>query len=157
MRTATRPALGLLTLLTLAGCAPIVRYTDELVLARTGRTVVTRAPATLGGVVGFLVGVPLDVAALPVTYTVYATQDEVTRDPLSIFLFPSFVLWRVGTLLGAPIDAVEWAVWRWWQPGDALTQEERERREAELDAIEWPDYPVEPLYPLGPGTEGGGG
>jgi hypothetical protein len=131
----------------LGGCTPIVRYTDELVSARSGRTFLVRTPATFGGIVGFLAGVPVDIAALPVTWVVYTAQDEVTRDPLSIFLFPSFVLWRVGTLLGAPIDLVEWATWRWWQQEDALTPEERERREAELDELEWPDYPVDPLYP----------
>ena len=133
--------------LLLGACTPIVRYSDDLVDARTGRTVFTRAPATFGGIVGFLVGVPIDIAALPATYTVYAVQDEAARDPLSIFLFPSFVLWRVGSFLGAPFDAVEWVAWRAWQQEDALTPEERERIEAELDGQEWPDYPVEPLYP----------
>lgn len=147
------PLLGLAAML-VAGCAPIVRYTDELVSARSGRTFVTQTPATFGGVVGFLVGVPVDVVALPATYAVYASQDEVTRDPLSIFLFPSFVLWRVGVLISAPIDLLELVTWRWWQPGDALTPEERERREAELDELEWPDYPVEPLYPRTPGAGG---
>ena len=90
-----------------AGCTPIVRYTDELVSARSGRTFLTRTPATFGGIVGFIAGVPVDIVALPVTYVVYSAQDEVTRDPLSIFLFPSFVLWRVGTLVGAPIDSAE--------------------------------------------------
>ena len=132
----------------MSGCTPIVRYTDELVNDGTGRTFVTRAPATLGGVVGFLVGVPVDIAALPATYAVYTSQEESTRDPLSIFLFPSFVLWRVGSLLGAPIDAVEWGVWRWWQQDDALTPETREHQEAERDSLdEWPYYPVETLYP----------
>lgn len=131
----------------LASCTQVVQYTDALVDARTGRTAFTRVPATMGGIIGFVAGVPVDIAALPVTYVVYSTQDEVTRDPLSIFLFPSFVLWRLGSLLGAPFDAVEWAVWRSWQRGDALTREERELQEAEIDALEWPDYPVEAVYP----------
>jgi hypothetical protein len=70
-----------------------------------------------------------------------------TRDPLSIFLFPSFVLWHVGTLLGAPIDLVEWGVWRAWQGDEALTPEERERREAELDDFPFSVCPVTPIYP----------
>ena len=128
-------------------CTQVVQYTDALVDARTGRSAFTRVPATIGGIVGFVAGVPVDVAALPVTYTVYAMQDEVTRDPLSIFLFPSFVLWRIGSLLGAPFDLLEWAAWRQWQRGDGMTREERELHEAEIDALEWPDYPVETVYP----------
>lgn len=140
-----RPACA--ALLLCAGCTQLVRYTDDLVDARTGRTVATRAPATAGGIVGFVAGVPIDLVALPVTYGVYATQDEYERDPVSIFLFPSFVLWHVGTLLGAPFDLMEWSLWRAWQPDDALTPEERERREAELDEVEFPVYPVTPIYP----------
>jgi hypothetical protein len=139
-----RAPLALLALC--AGCA-LVRYTDALVDPRSGRTLATRMPAMFGGAVGFIVGVPVDVLALPVTYGVYATQDEATRDPLSIFLFPSFVLWHVGTLLGAPIDFVEWGAWRVWQGDEALTPEERERREAELDEFPFSVCPVTPIYP----------
>lgn len=139
--------LAALLLPLVCGCTQVVRYTDELVDARTGRSFVTRMPATFGGIVGFVVGVPVDIVALPVTWVVYSSQDEVTRDPLSIFLFPSFVLWRVGTLIGAPFDLLEWAAWRAWLPEDTLTPEERERREAELDQLEWQDYPVERIYP----------
>jgi hypothetical protein len=134
------------------GRTPIVRYSDELVSAKSGRTAFTRAPATLGGILGFLVGVPVDIVALPATYAVYSSQSSATRDPLSIFLFPSFVLWRVGTLIAAPIDAVEWGVWRWWQPDETLTPEDRERIERELDELQmqWTDYPVEWIYPRAP-------
>ena len=142
-----RAALLWLLPLCCAGCAQMVRYTDDLTDARTGRTFATLAPATFGGIVGFLVGIPVDVIALPASYLVYSTQDPVTRDQLSTFLFPSFVLWHVGTLLGVPFDLVEWAVWRAWAPDDALTPEERERRETELDDVEFPVYPVTPIYP----------
>ena len=144
MRPATA-AKGLLLLLLAglsSGCAELVRYSDDLVDPRTGRTLFTRTPAA------FLAGVPIDIVGLPVTYVVYSNQDEVTREPLSIFLFPSFVLWRVGTLLGAPFDLVEWACWRSWQPEPALTREERERREAALDGLEWLDPTVVPIYPV---------
>jgi len=140
----TRAPLALLALC--SGCA-LVRYTDALVEPRSGRTLATRMPAMFGGTVGFIVGVPVDVLALPVTYGVYATQDELTRDALSIFLFPSVVLLRVGMLLGAPIDLVEWGVWRAWQGDEALTPEERERREAELDEFPYPVCPVTTIYP----------
>jgi len=142
-------ALALVAALPL-GCAPIVRYTDELTSVRSGRTVFVRAPATLGGVVGFVAGVPLDIVVVPAPYVVYVSQDEVTRDPLSIFLFPSVVLSRACTLIGAPIDLIEYGLWRWWQPEEALTPEARERLEAELDEGGWPKYPVTPLYPTTP-------
>lgn len=133
------------------GCTELVRYTDELVDARTGRTLVTRTPATFGGIVGFVVGLPVCVVVLPVTWAVYQSQSEAARDPISTYLFPSFVLWRVGSLLGMPFDAVEWVVWRGWQPESAMTPEERERREREIDAQEWTSYPVEPIYGRRPG------
>ncbi len=134
------------------GCTPIVRYSDELVSAKSGRTAFTRAPATLGGILGFIVGIPIDVVALPVTYGVYASQSTVTRDPLSIFLFPSFVLMQAGILIAAPVDLIEWGVWRCWQEDATLTPEERERIEAEYDLIQqqWTDYPVEWVYPRAP-------
>lgn len=150
----TRRAAALLaTVALLGGCSTAVRYSDDLVSAKSGRTLFTRAPAAIGGIVGFLVGVPLDVVALPATYLVYKSQPAATRDPLSTFLFPSFVLWRVGTLFAAPVDAVEWGVWRWWQPEESLTPEEQERIEAELDALhqQWTDYPVEWIHPRSPG------
>jgi hypothetical protein len=140
-------AVASLLLVLCAGCAQMVRYTDDLVDARTGRTLVTRMPATFGGVVGFVVGVPVDIVAVPVTFAVYQTQEETKRDPLSIFLFPSFLLWHIGTLVGAPIDLIEWGVYRAWQSDDALTDSERERREAELDEVEFTVFPVTPIYP----------
>jgi len=138
-------------LLCSGGCSELVRYTDDLVDARTGRTLVTRTPATFGGIVGFVVGLPVSVVVFPVSWVVYQSQSESARDPVSTYLFPSFVLWRVGSLIGMPFDAVEWVVWRGWQPESAMTREERERRERELDAQEWTSYPVEPIYGRKPG------
>ncbi len=138
--------LAPLVLLAGAGCTQLVTYTDELTDPAKGRTPFTQVPATFGGVVGFAVGIPLDVMALPATWVVYRTQDKETRDPLSIFLFPSFVLWRAGVLLAAPIDAVEYVVWRSWHPRAALSGEELERRERLLDEQEMKGMPVTPLY-----------
>jgi hypothetical protein len=152
-RTLTRRWLAALLLAFaggLAGCAQVVRYTDELVDARHGRTWFTRLPATVGGTVGFIAGVPVDVVALPLTWVVYRTQPRETRDPLSVFLFPSFVLWKAGALLGAPFDLVEWGVWRSWQAQPALSQEEREAIERAWDAQQYSEYPVTPIYPLPP-------
>lgn len=151
-----RGALSAAVVLALSACTPIVRYTDQLVSTDSGRTPFTRAPASFGGIVGFVVGVPIDVAVVPITWGVYAYQDDATRDPLSIFLFPSFVLWRVGTLIAAPIDVVEWACWRSWQSDESLTPEERERVEREYDDAQqqWTDYPVEWIYPRAPQVGG---
>jgi hypothetical protein len=142
--------LGLAALL-LGSCTQAVRYTDALTDARTGRTLFVRVPASFGGVVGFVVGVPFDILALPVSYPVYVTRPEgEPRDALSIFLFPSFVLWRAGVLLAMPFDALEYTVWRGWTAPAELTPENRERLERTLDSRQWDSYPVEPIYPLPP-------
>ena len=142
LMTALASSLG-----TLCSCGSVIRYTDALMDARSGRTLATRAPATFGSVVGLIAGIPIDVAALPVTYAVYSAQEKASRDAISIFMFPSFVLWRVGALVGAPFDFIEWVVWRGWCDADALSPEERERRERELDQLDFSDYPVTPIYP----------
>lgn len=137
-------ALGLL----LGACSQLVRYTDELVDRRTGRTVFVTAPASAGGFFGFIAGLPVDLAALPITYPVYRVQadrDPAAGDPLSTMLFPSFVLWRAGTLLGMPFDVLEYAGWRLWQPEVTLTEEEQKRFEAQIDEESLPAYPVETL------------
>jgi hypothetical protein len=131
----------------LCGCTQVVRYTDELVDARHGRTWFTRLPATVGGTVGFVAGVPVDLVALPFTWVFYTTQPRETRDPLSVFLFPSFVLWKAGALLGAPFDLVEWGAYRAWRREPAITQEEREAIERAWDAQQYSEYPVTPIYP----------
>ena len=138
---------ALALLLGLSSCAPLVRYTNELVDDRYGRTWFTRLPSALGGTTGFAVGVPIDVVALPATFIVYRSQPKETRDPLSVFLFPSFVLWKVGTLVGAPFDAVEWAVYRAWRSPAPITPEEREAIERKWDALEFSEYPVRSIYP----------
>ena len=134
----------------LGGCAPVVRYTAELVDGRHGRTWFTRLPATVGGTAGFTAGIPVDILALPAAWLVYRSQPKETRpDPLSAFLFPSFVLWKVGALVGAPFDLVEWSTYRAWRPAPPVTAEEREAIERAWDALQYPEYPVTPLYPDG--------
>lgn len=148
-RRRARAALLALAFLT-PGCAGLVQYTDELRDERTGRTLFVRTPATVGGIVGFAVGLPVSVVALPITYPVYAYQKDVTpmrADPVSTLLFPSFVLWRAGTLVGAPFDALEWAFWRVWQGTPTLTEEEREQVERRHDEEVLQSYPVETIYP----------
>ena len=141
-------------LLGLGSCAPIVRYTSELVDDRQGRTWFTRLPSAVGGTLGFAAGVPIDIVALPVTFVVYRTQPKETRDPLSVFLFPSFVLWKVGALIGAPFDGVEWATYRSWRSPDQLTQGDRDAIERKWDALEFSEYPVTPIYPVGTASDG---
>jgi hypothetical protein len=68
-----------------------------------------------------------------------------------VFLFPSFVLWKVGVLFGAPFDLVEWAGYRVWLPARTLTQQEREAIEHEWDVRgNYPEYPVTPIHPPAP-------
>ena len=139
-----------MTLLAFGSCGQLVEYTDELVDQRTGRTLVVRTPATFGGVLGFLIGVPLDLIALPITYTVYTIQKDeptVTADPLSTMLFPSFVLWRAGTLVAVPFDMLEFSVYRAWLPPQTPTAEEQEAHEVEEDEAALPVYPVERIFP----------
>lgn len=143
-----RWSVAIAMLVTLTACSSVVRYTDELVDARYGRTWFTRLPATVGATAGFAIGIPVDIVAVPLTWAVYRTQPEESRDPLSVFLFPSFVLWKAGALLGSPFDLVEWGVWRSWQPTRPRTQEEVEAVERAWDAREYTEYPVTPLYPV---------
>lgn len=147
-----RGLAGWALLMLALGCAEMVQYTDELVDRRTGRTLLVRTPATLGGVVGFVVGVPVDIVALPVTYLVYTNQksdQSAAADPLSTMLFPSFVLWRAGTLVAVPLDALEFIVYRAWLPPPTPTRQEQEAFEVEQDERTLPVYPVEPIFPRG--------
>jgi hypothetical protein len=133
-----------------SACSELVRYTDELTDERTGRSLFVTTPATFGGAVGFVLGVPVDLVVLPVTWGVYRYQvaeDPLGADPLSTMLFPSFVLWRVGKLVGMPFDLVEFVVWRAWRSEATLTRQEREEIEYAHDEDTLPTYPVEPIYP----------
>jgi hypothetical protein len=156
----TRRAMApVLMALALTGCTQLVRYTGDLTDSRTGRTAFVTAPASAGGFLGFIVGVPVSIVALPITYLVYADQkatDASTADPLSTMLFPSFVLWRAGTLLGAPFDLVEYVVYRAGLPPNTMTEEERKVYEYRLDQETLPQYRVEWIYPPRRADEDGG-
>lgn len=147
-----RPVLLLLAAACLpaAACSPIERYTRELTDERYGRTWFTRFPAGVGGTLGFVIGVPIDLVAMPLTWVVYRTQPKETRDVMSTFLFPSYALWKAGSLLGTPFDGVEWIAWRSWQPPRPISQEEREAIEHSWDEAGWSEYPVVPIYPVPP-------
>jgi hypothetical protein len=137
MRRGLRAALCVL-LMTLGSCSTLVEYTDSLVDNNTGRTNFVTKPASVFGVVGFVLGIPLDIVALPVTYTVYLSQSSDESDgvdPLSTLLFPSFVLWRGGVLVvGAPLDALEFTFYRAWTRDTEGSREDYERDlERELD------------------------
>ena len=148
------PVLALVAAVaSLTGCTQVVRYTDELVDPRYGRTLFTRLPATVGATAGFAIGVPLDIVAIPAAWVVYRSQPRETRDPVSVFLFPSFVLWKVGAMFGGPFDLVEWGTWRWWQARTPMSDEEVESIERIWDTrLYFTEYPVTPVYPL-PGSE----
>lgn len=133
------------------GCSQFVQYTDEISNSRTGRTAFVTTPTTLGGSVGFLVGLPADLALLPLTYPFYLYQKSrdplVAADPISTLLFPSFVCWRAGKLLGAPFDLVEFVAYRAWRDEQTMSRAEREAIEVGHDEQALPTYPVEPIYP----------
>ncbi len=134
----------------LCGCRQFVQYTDELTDARSGRSSFVTTPAALGGSAGFLVGIPAVIGALPVTYGVFAYQrsaDPLGADAVSTLLFPSFVCWRVGKLLGSPFDFLEFASYRAWRSPETLTREERAEIEFNHDEKTLPSYPVRPIYP----------
>ncbi len=134
----------------LAACGQLVRYTDELADTGSGRSWVVTTPAHIGGFIGFAAGIPVDVVALPITFTVYRIQHDqnaATADPLSTMLFPSFVLWRLGTLIAVPIDLIEFAAVRAWAEPRGPTEAEQNAIELELDEDTLPTYPVETIYP----------
>ena len=131
-------------------CGQVVRYTDEISDPRSGRSFFVTAPAGAGGFVGFVLGLPVDLIALPATFTVYQVQkaqDPLRADPISTMLFPSFVLWRAGSLIAAPFDVLELVFYRAWRDPVSLTEEEREALEDEIDGATLPRYPVESIYP----------
>jgi hypothetical protein len=132
----------------LSSCAGVVRYTDALVEPSHGRTWFTRVPAAVGGTLGFTLGVPLDLLGVPLSAVVYANQPTSTRDPLSVFLFPSWALWKVGLLLGTPFDGLEWLCYRAYRGEPALGSEEREAIERAYDEAGWARYPVQALHPV---------
>ncbi|HMQ20915.1 MAG TPA: hypothetical protein PKE00_00390 [Planctomycetota bacterium] len=96
----------------------LVEYSDRLVDERTRGNFGTQ-PASIGGLLGFIIGIPIDVVGLPISYPIYRlskSDGEETLDPLSTLLFPSFVLWRTGVLvIGAPLDLLEFTFYRAWQ------------------------------------------
>jgi len=149
MRAAAVLLAAGLAVASLGSCSHIVRYTNDLTDAGAGRTWFTRWPAAAFGTVGFVVGVPVDILVSPLSWAVYRSQPRETRDFLSVFLFPSFALWKAGALLAAPFDAVEWTAWRWWHDPLPLTPEEREAIERLWDLREYSEYPVTPIYPPG--------
>lgn len=151
MTRAPRRALAGAFCLALAGCSDLVQYAQDLGDKRTGRTALVCMPAQAAGFVGFGIGFPICVVLLPaswVVYEVHASNDPAAADAISTLFWPSFVLWRVGNLVAAPLDLLEWVTYRAWRDPQALTASEREELEAEIDAQALPSYPVQPLYPI---------
>ena len=141
----------------LGGCAQFLEYTGDLTDDRTGRTLFVTLPATVGGFAGFLIGIPVSVVALPITWPAYEiekAQDAANASFLRTAITPSFVLMRLGTLLGMPFDAVEWVAYRAWLPPSTRNAQEQAEYELQLDEETLPQYPVTPIYPL-PKTEAG--
>ncbi len=140
----------LLASLALAACSPLVQYTQEISDSRSGRSPLVTMPANLGGFAGFVAGIPVDAALLPITYTVYEYQSATSpddADPVSTMLFPSFFLWQTGKALGVPFDLLEFTFYRAWRSPETLTSGEREEIELRHDQDFLPPYPVEVIYP----------
>ena len=53
-----------------AGCAQLVEYSDSLIEPTTGRTALVIWPATAGQLLGFVIGVPVDLVGFPITWSV---------------------------------------------------------------------------------------
>jgi hypothetical protein len=110
----------------------LVTYSDQLVDETTGRSSIVTKPASLGGIVGFIVGIPVDIVTLPITYLVYLShkeEDEEGLDSLSTLLFPSFFLWRGGVIIvGTPFDFLEFIFYRAWIKKRATEPEKIEIR-----------------------------
>ena len=87
-----------------SGCATTrARHHEYLQTQR--HPVAVRASATLGEVVGFIVGLPFTVLAFPVSVP-YALLSDL-EDPYRAAVYPSVALSEVGaTVFGAPVDAV---------------------------------------------------
>jgi len=137
-------------LVVLPACAPVVQYTDEIVDSSTGRSWLVTVPATVGGFCGFVAGIPADIVALPVTFSMYRLQDPDNADPVSTLLFPSFALWRAGTLIGSPMDLVDYGLFRAWRPPATPTADEQNELEYQFDMNTLPRYPVETLLGAAP-------
>jgi len=146
MRRLLPPLAGLI----LASCSSVLSYTEELVDEDTGRTLLVRGPANLGGTVGFVAGLPVSLAAVPVTGTIFLLRPEDEPVDGTLLLFPSFVLWKVGALLATPFDVLEFALWRGWQETPPLSEEQRRRLEARLDRETRPQHPATPVFPPPP-------
>lgn len=155
----SRPGAGAhgivcLAMLALTACSELVDYAEQLTDRHSGRTLFVRTPATVGGFIGFGIGLPLCAVGLPITYPIYRHQSSTNpgrADALSTLLWPSFVLWRAGNLLATPFDAIEWAAYRAWRDPPALTRGEREELETEIDRQSLPSYPVTPIHPASGG------
>lgn len=148
MRVRLPTLAAVASLVLLPACAQLVQYTDEIVDRRTGRSFLVTVPATVGGFAGFVIGIPADFVALPVTLTVYQFQKaQPEADPVSTLLFPSFALWRAGTLVGTPMDVIDYALLRSWRAEPTATTDEQNEIEYEMDLDTLPSYPVKAVYP----------
>lgn len=147
-----RLAVGVLLLTMSSSCGQVVEYAQDISDSRRGRSLFVTVPANFGGLTGFVLALPADVLALPVTYPFYKYQSVANpddADPFSTLLFPSFFLWQAGKLLGAPFDLIEFGLYRGWRSPLALTEGEREEIELNHDLEYMPPYPVERVYPRG--------
>ncbi len=68
-------------------------------------------PAEIGGIVGIVAGIPLDIVALPITWPLSAMDDSPDGGGAYIIMAPSLGL---GYVVGNVVGFVPWLAFGWW-------------------------------------------
>ena len=68
-------------------------------------------PAEVGGIVGMVAGIPLDIVALPITWPLAAMDDSPDGGGAYIIMAPSIV---TGYVVGNVVGFVPWLAFGWW-------------------------------------------
>jgi hypothetical protein len=68
-------------------------------------------PAEVGGIVGIVAGIPLDIVALPITIPLAAMDKSPDGGSAYIIMAPSL---GTGYVVGNAVGFVPWLVWGWW-------------------------------------------
>lgn len=68
-------------------------------------------PAEIGGITGIVAGIPLDIAALPITLPLAAMDDSPDGGGAYIIMAPSLV---TGYVVGNAAGLIPWLAFGWW-------------------------------------------